>query len=525
MTDHESEQFYNDLRQKLETFGGPVPESVWSGIQEKLPVAKRKRRLWPLLLLLLLCSNYFIYLGFGPSSPLRQKLLGGKTQQSEATGSSSARNPTDSQQPLGTVAGSGHVDNQKAKEQAATANSSTAGPDGTFAGSIVAGSGNIPTTKTDASRPSILPLVNPRSKDNPDNSGAAEAAKQQKVGTRRSKVVFGALMAGAGKRNKKPQSTQLAEGSQTRISARSGSKAFRHRRAAGSETIAAASGTRTGHENARAYASSSNSSSSSAEKRRGRAAKPAKLTYEPLALRPVIVSELEVEAPEVNKKRRPRTKRTRINRTLQKMGVELVAGTGVSYRKLGGITTQLQSLEKPGVSYSGHLGVTYALNKRLSVMAGAGYAEFATSLNYQLKKTAQDAATTVSFRDVHRYFSVPVQMKYQILGNHRWNIGTMGGATVSLRSSSRTTEGNACACSQRDWEPGVASPYRATNLVLTAGAFANYQMAVGQWFTIRPQAQYFLNSITDPAQNKTARHPWNLGVEVGVMWELAPRKK
>ncbi|ALD21257.1 hypothetical protein AM218_08545 [Hymenobacter sp. DG25A] len=242
-------------------------------------------------------------------------------------------------------------------------------------------------------------------------------------------------------------------------------------------------------------------------------------------MRRVLPPELEAEEPEVNKKRRPRTKRTRINRTLQKMGVELVAGTGISYRKLGGITTQLQSLEKPGVSYSGHLGMTYALNKRLSVMAGAGYAEFATSLNYQLKKTAQDAAKTVSFRDVHRYFAVPVQVQYQLLGNHRWNIGTMGGATVSLRSSSRTTEGSACACTQRDWEPGVASPYRVTNILLTAGAFANYQMAVGQWFTLRPQAQYFLNSITDPAQNKTARHPWNLGVEVGVMWDLAPRKK
>ncbi|WP_303311026.1 hypothetical protein [Hymenobacter sp. BT730] len=453
-------------------------------------------------------------------------MLGQKTQQSEVAGSSTARNATAGNQPLATVAGGGNSGNLKATEQdALTSNSGTGGPDASSSGTMVTGSGNVPTVGTEASRTSILPLVNPRSKDTPENPAEAEAAKQREVETRRAKVLFGSLAAGAGKRNKKVQSGQLAEGSQTRISSRSGSKAFRRRGPAGSERVGATSTTRTGNETARDYASSSNSSTTSTEKRRGRAAKQAKLTYEPLALRPVIVSELEVEEPEVNKKRRPRTKRTRINRTLQKMGVELVAGTGVSYRKMGGITTQLQSLEKPGVSYSGHLGVTYALNKRLSVMAGAGYAEFATSLNYQLKKTAQDAATKVSFRDVHRYFSVPVQMQYQILGNHRWNIGTMGGATVSLRSSSRTTEGNACACTQRDWEPGVASPYRATNLLLTAGAFANYQMAVGQWFTLRPQAQYFLNSITDPAQNQAARHPWNLGVEVGVMWDLAPRKK
>jgi hypothetical protein len=47
-------------------------------------------------------------------------------------------------------------------------------------------------------------------------------------------------------------------------------------------------------------------------------------------------------------------------------------------------------------------------------------------------------------------------------------------------------------------------------------------MSLGQWISIRPQGQYFLNSITDPAQAQARRHPWNLGVEVGLMWELSP---
>ncbi|AIZ63616.1 hypothetical protein PK28_07780 [Hymenobacter sp. DG25B] len=270
------------------------------------------------------------------------------------------------------------------------------------------------------------------------------------------------------------------------------------------------------------FAANGQAASASETRRRDRAGKPEKLTYEPLAMRRVLPPELEAEEPEVNKKRRPRTKRKRANQILQHMGIELVAGSGVSYRKMGGITTQLQNLERPGTSYGGHLGLTYALNKRLTVMAGAGYAEYATALNYQLQKTSQDITKQISFRDVHRYITLPVQTQYQFIGNHRWNIGTMVGGAVNLRTSSRTTEGDACFCEQKEWTPGVASPYRSTNLLLKAGAYASYQMALGQWISVRPQGQYFLNSITDPAQAQAKRHPWNLGVEVGLMWELSP---
>jgi hypothetical protein len=200
----------------------------------------------------------------------------------------------------------------------------------------------------------------------------------------------------------------------------------------------------------------------------------------------------------------------------------MVAGPSLTYRTLGDSARQLERLERPGIGYSGQVTASYALNKKLTISTGLGYAEYANNLHYQLQKTSAETSRIVDFRDVYRFVSIPVHAQYTLGGNQRWRFGTLGGANVGLLAGTRTTEGSACNCSQTTVP--ASGTYRNTSLVLTAGGFLSYQFAPGQWLTLRPQGQYFLNSLTDPASGRVDRHPWSLGVQGGISFDLEPKK-
>ncbi|UOQ76709.1 PorT family protein [Hymenobacter sp. 5516J-16] len=255
----------------------------------------------------------------------------------------------------------------------------------------------------------------------------------------------------------------------------------------------------------------------------------ARISNEPLALLAVRLPAFPQDEPEVRAKRRPRARPSRRELLLRGWSAQLLAGTGLTYRAVGSGATQLEQLERPSMGFSAQASGAYALTRQLTVSAGLGYAEYATALRYQLSKSGQDSAVSraIKFRDVYRFITVPLQVQYTLQGNHRWRVGVLGGGTMALLTGARTTEGTACNCSQRQWQPGVGitNPFARTSLLLNAGVFANYQFAPGQWLTIRPQGQLFLNSLTEQASGRAARRPWSLGIQAGYSWDLDPRKR
>ncbi|UOQ70133.1 outer membrane beta-barrel protein [Hymenobacter cellulosilyticus] len=211
----------------------------------------------------------------------------------------------------------------------------------------------------------------------------------------------------------------------------------------------------------------------------------------------------------------------------------MLLGSGLSYRFLGGSPTQVERLERPTLGYSGQVSATYALSRQLAVSAGLGYSEYATSLNYQLRKSASDSLgqqntlTRKKFRDTYGFLTIPVQAQLTLAGNARWRYGVQAGGTGAFLTGAKTTEGSACKCQQVQWNGSQqAMPFTRTNLLLTGGAFASYQFALGQWLTIRPQGQIFLNSLSTGASGRAPRRPgtWVCRPATAGTWTLASTK-
>lgn len=243
---------------------------------------------------------------------------------------------------------------------------------------------------------------------------------------------------------------------------------------------------------------------------------------EPLSLlvvQPVLAT---APKPEVQLTERPQQRRSRTARLLRGWSVQVAAGPSLTYRTLGRDSArQVEQLERPSYGFSGQLTAAYTLTEKLTVSTGLGYAEYANTLKFRVKKASEETARQVLFRDVYRFVSVPLLMRYSLGGNQRWRFGAVGGANLGLLKGTRTTEGSACNCSQTTTP--AEGTYRRTSLVLTAGGFVHYQFAPGKWLTLQPQGQYFLNSLTDPASGRAARHPWAVGVLGGISFDLEPK--
>lgn len=204
-----------------------------------------------------------------------------------------------------------------------------------------------------------------------------------------------------------------------------------------------------------------------------------------------------------------------------KWALQVLAGPAVSYRQLGSNARRVEQLERPAAGYGAQLGVARSPNPRLSLSAGISYAEMATGLLLRVRKADSLPPATVRFRDYYRLLTVPVEAQYLLGNSTRWRYGVQGGIAPALLLSARTTEGGACNCQQQQWQPGDSTQrFRRVNLTLTAGAFVRYQAAPGLWLMLRPQAQYFLNSITDPTSGRAARQPWSVGVQGGISFDF-----
>ena len=514
MTEQDSDPFYQDLRRKLENYGSPPPESAWAGIQQQLPPTRppRWRRLVPVLLLALLLVSITV------TTPYWRPLFGGSSAE-QAT-------PTDGSMAIQRGAKVGSATGSSDAEQlvntslvtASAANSTGANtPEATSAGGTPSAAGASPNERM-ATTPSRLAATRPNGR-----FGVLPNRRRTRPRTSSDVSAPGRYAATNGTVTRRNRRNRTAAEARTAAARRLGLAVVASRGGAQSRNRA----TVTGHNGLRSrLEDQSLSRRDRANSQAAQSESAASFTNEPLALRPLLTPLPLAAEPEVNRQRRARAKRpTRQELRLRNWSVQLTGGPGLTYRLLGGSPTQLEGLERPTISGSGQLMGAYAFSRQLTVAGGLGFAQYANSLRYTLKKTASDQTQQIDFRDVYNFVTIPVQAQLTLQGNHRWRYGVLGGGTLALFTGGRATEGSACNCTQRTVSPGMAAgPIQATNLALSGGAFANYQFAPGQWLTFRPQGQLFLNSLTTTTSGRAPRRPWSVGVQVGYSWDLAPRK-
>ncbi|TGD82459.1 porin family protein [Hymenobacter wooponensis] len=513
MTENESEKLYKDLRRKLADYGSAPPDAVWAGIRQQVPARREFRWKRSALLLLLLCLPVLM-LTVGPRLWSHRTGLGHLSTTQTIT--SQAAPAAKLRQAVNQPATASQSD-----DDAAVAADASAKPTGLAAG-------QAPTNHAQpASSPSsVVATAHTRTRRvRADVVGHFDDAETQRRISRGSETVVATAKA---RRKRRGALALLAP---TLQSGRN-SVELRRRARTSREALDAASaqdeqlGSRHSTHTAKRSRSRFNRSTGSAtglevagDADTGLARRFSNERIPLLAVRPTLE---EAEEPEVRRVKRVRPHRSRKAQLLKNWSIQIVAGPSLTYRTLGDSARQLERLERPSIGYSGQVTASYALTKQLTISTGLGYAEFANNLHYQLQKTSAETSRIIDFRDVYRFVSIPLLAQYTFGGNHRWRFGALGGANVGLLTGTRTTEGSACNCSQTT-VPATGT-YHNTSLVLTAGGSLNYQFAPGQWLTLRPQGQYFLNSLTDPASGRAARHPWSVGVQGGISFDLEPKK-
>ncbi|UOQ50909.1 outer membrane beta-barrel protein [Hymenobacter cellulosivorans] len=578
MTEHESEQFYKDLQQKLHGYGSAPPETVWRGIREQVPARKRRFRpvLWLLLVGALLVgvtvgTQQWGHAVFGPGTAADPAPVASRSEQTGSEARSSAGNAAG--QPNGAVATTeprGNAADQLGNSGNAAGNDNITPADSNPAATTASASSGARNARTSAaSKQLLLARIDTRGKravrigaashsdaarssTQPGEEGSATAASASKAvsaatasttaarnrSLRRNARNSAPLLAAAGAR---AAATRKASFSASR---RAATELARTASASHSRTVAtrsAISRTRVGRSaasrsaaatptllDAEAMGTRDLASTESVASIRRRRAQQAKISNEPLDLLVIRPEVAEAPEPEVKAtRRRPARRPTRQEIRLRNWSAQLLLGSGLSYRALGGSATPLERLERPSMSFSGQATATYALSRQLAMSAGLGYSEYATSLNYRLRKGNSDSLgmQQKKFRDVYRFLTIPVQAQLTLAGNARWRYGVQFGGTVAFLTDAKTTEGSACNCQQVQWSSSTRTmPFNRTNLTLTGGAFASYQFAPGQWFTLRPQGDIFLNSVSTGTSGRAPRRPWNLGLQAGYSWDLDPRK-
>jgi hypothetical protein len=539
MTDFESEKFYQDLRQKLDGFGSAPPEAVWESIRAQVPVRKRRRR--PALLLLLLGTLIVgLTVGTGQWQPFSVSAPGALPA---GPAVSQARVAGDAVGGPAEAAGASAPLATASTTPIAATNASAADAAGTPAlgaphkpalGAPHSSAGTVGVPSPAGGRtfrratPSLLAAPSTRTK----RSARKGAETENTASARTAASVSAKHIATASRATARNRARRKAGRATGLIAGNSSTRVRTARIKAGSSEAEALARTRHASRSLANRSSQTAATGLSGTEATGKGARKArirqpKISNAPLALLVVRPAVKQPEEPEVRAARRsPRRRPTRREIRLRNWSAQLLLGSGLTYRIMGGAPTQLERLERPSLGFSGQATATYALSRQLSVAAGLGYAEYATALHYQLKKTASETMVQKDFRDVYRYLTIPVQAQLTLAGNPRWRYGVLGGGTVAILADAQTTEGSACNCQQVQWSTSTqAMPFSRTNLVLTGGVFASYQFGLGQWLTVRPQGQVFLNSITTPASGRTARRPWNLGVQAGYSWDLDPRKR
>ncbi|WP_157530531.1 hypothetical protein [Hymenobacter norwichensis] len=511
MTERESKEFYDDLRRKLEEYGSPPPESVWAGIRQQVP--NRRRRWWRGALLVLLLVGTVSYLTISTrtqrptpiSTPAAVATVspGAQADASVSSGSSSRPQSAAAQAPsTGLSPNTGAAPSLATPETQPGTNVATQETAPTA--SRQADRGLIAGRLTDPTGKAPRQVLAPDSATQPQSeaSGATLAATSTtSEGRKQHKARAGVALVVLPKQYPNPTRRQIPAASLETTYAEPTNKETHPEQEAAKNLTAGLSS------EGAAYGSSSLPTNQTTLFGGRLLPLLVRLQLPGLPLpRPTAVLVPEVRQPQPIKP----------NWAIQALG-----GPTVSYRKLGANVRRVEQLERPAAGYGMQLGVARTLTPRLSLSVGVGYTEVAASLYLRLQKADSVPLVITRLRDYYRLLTVPMEAHYLLGATTRWRYGVQAGVAPALLLSARTTEGGACNCQQQQWQPSDSTRrFRQLNLTLTAGAFVGYQAAPGLWLTLRPQAQYFLNSITDPTSGRAARHPWSVGVQGGISFDL-----
>lgn len=515
MTERESKEFYDELRRKLEDYGNAPSESVWAGIRQQVPV--KRRRWWRGGLVALILIGLVTYLaistrhqGATPAATLRLEGAPG-------TASSSTGRVTDS----------------------AYATVSATEP----ASSLRSGTTLMPST---TSVPSSADTVPHTASKNFSSTSEALTVKQSKADSVLTALKLPHLLTQVAARSTNRQQVQPANAATNHTvttSLRSRKTRDQQRRQAGELLATSFAGRSTiGMQLARLQGSTS------AEKLEGQSAN---VTQESratetqaarnisLATRPTgsdSGTEIPVPYKPIHLQRlpfgEPVVQQVAVDSTaevprFQRWSVEVLAGPAVSYRRLGTTddsTTgnQLRRLERATLTYAAQAQLRYAFTPRLAVSVGVGYTQYATQLNYVLRRrVAYDSLLTteaIKRYDTYRYLAVPVQVRYMLGQQGRFQYSALGGGSVGLYLGGRTSTGTACACEQQRWT-GADSPFRTISLAIKAGLEVHYQVAQGWSILAQPHFQYGIQNILKPL-NGPARYPFAAGLLTGFSYNL-----
>ncbi|MCC2545386.1 outer membrane beta-barrel protein [Hymenobacter sp. BT175] len=531
MTEHESEELYEELRQKLADFGSQPSAGVWAGIQSQLqppPPAPKpwylRRRGTSLLLvgLVLVC----VLIG------LRQQKTTHVTASANPATTSGSRGETTETAPAASATRISDAGASSASESAKRRPATTSRE---LAARSAAPSPALISTTTARAAAALSEQSGPARKMSRPLASA--------VPTRRSTFVSGRSVAAA-RRRKRPVLVAVLDTRPGSATTANQPNDRAGRAASGVRFPSApASSTATSTVTAPTTASALNPAevpaaphASVLANAAGPVAAPSLLTSGSTnELTPLnrIASVLQLPAapgfsmlttavtlPE------PEAKRTLPNR----WSVQLLAGPTLSYRQLdtAGRASRPEAYERATTGYSAQVGVTYAAGPRLRVQAGLGYAEYATRLDVNLvtpqytgNRFTGNREQRVQQRDTYRFVTVPLLLYYELGERGAFSYSVLGGSTVAFYTGGRTTRPDACLCEGQQTTWGTTNnPYKTASVGLTLGAALNYQLTPRWQLRLQPAANYSLTSLTRPDAGLATRRLWALGGQGGISYNL-----
>jgi hypothetical protein len=511
MTERESKEFYDDLRRKLEDYGSAPPESVWAGIRQQVPT--RRRRWWrgALLVLLLVGTVAYFTVSTRPWRPRSESQPVAATTTSASSGASVGASASTPRSAAATGRQDSSSEALRPNQPAALATASTE-----TQRRVPTKLGTSELTGNRLSRGGNVAFGTETIRPKPPTSDSTTETYTRRAAVAPTTTESAPAVGTARKRRALRVSIPLAVAATRRqYPLRPKPTDFPSETASPAPIPEAASLAQ------EAVKPTALTPGSAAPKISGATLTEPTATLAAGNLLPLWVR-LQFSALPIPK---PAYAPVAASRQQQlntpKWAVQVLAGPTVSYRKLGPTARRVEQLERPAAGYNGQLGVARTLTPRLALSVGVGYTEMAASLYLRLQKADSVPLVTTRLRDYYRLLTVPVEAHYLLGNTTRWRYGVQGGMAPALLLSARTTEGGTCNCQQQQWQPASDSTrFRQLNLTLTASAFVGYQAAPGLWLTLRPQAQYFLNSITEPISGRAARQPWSIGVQGGISFDL-----
>ncbi|MDF7810873.1 outer membrane beta-barrel protein [Hymenobacter sp. YC55] len=517
MTERESKEFYDELRRKLEDYGSPPPESVWAGIRQQVPV--KRRRWWRGGLVVLLLTGIVAYLAINTrtwrqetgkhAASSRSEYATGITSSSTTHLADSAHPATPATKPISaqestTATSATYIALSSPTAQTASENAPSGSQvsrrkqtasDVTLAAPKLPHRLSLAQAVTDSSAQLINEPASTTTKRRVTPSETLRPTRNQPLRQQTGKLVASSsAKQGSVSRSVNKVSLAASAAKSTRLPVNAVQKSVVEASTARILSLATQSAT----------------SGLGAE---------AQVAFKPIYLHRLPFGEPVVQPVAVDSvAKAPR---------FQRWSVEVLAGPAVSYRRLGATHdstpgNQLRQLERAALTYAAQAQLRYAFTPRLAVSVGLGYTQYATQLNYVLRRRgANDSLLNteeLERYDTYRYLTVPVQVRYMLGQQGRFQYSVLGGGSLGLYVGGRTSVGTACACEQQRWT-SANSPFQPVSLAIKGGFEVRYLLAPGWSVLAQPYFQYGIQNISKP-ETGPSRYPFVGGLLTGFSYNL-----